>query len=230
LNVIGRTFWDRRISSVLAPNARYYHGDEVLREGFYTHIWKYKKHDKFVIFTTNGNRIYKGFETLCQSISILIEAGFTKFEWQVAGVSDESHIVNVVKKKLGELYPKQALKVLGSLHEQELIDNLLGSNLYVMPSHIENSPNNLCEAMILGMPCVATFAGGTGSILSDKKEGLLVQDGDPWAMAGAILEIANNPDQAIIYGENARKTALKRHNKDKIVNDLLSTYKIIAQN
>lgn len=42
-----------------------------------------------------------------------------------------------------------------------------------MPSHIENSPNNLCEAMILGMPCIATDAGGTSTLLSNMKDGLL---------------------------------------------------------
>lgn len=63
--------------------------------------------------------------------------------------------------------------------------------------------------------------------LKDKEDGLVIQDGDPWSMAGAILELHKNPDRALYYGRNARKTALIRHNPDKIVNDLVAIYKDI---
>ena len=99
-----------------------------------------------------------------------------------------------------------------------------------MPSHIENSPNNLCEAMILGLPCIATHAGGTASILKDHEEGFIIQDGDPWVMAGAIIEMINNPEQAILYGQNARKKALVRHDREAIVKSLLETYQDIINN
>jgi glycosyltransferase involved in cell wall biosynthesis len=93
-----------------------------------------------------------------------------------------------------------------------------------MPSHIENSPNNLCEAMILGMPCIATFVGGTGSLLNDGHEGILIQDGDPWSMAGAIVELKEEFDRAISMGEHARKRALIRHDKDRIASELQGIY------
>jgi glycosyltransferase involved in cell wall biosynthesis len=98
-----------------------------------------------------------------------------------------------------------------------------------MASHIENSPNNLCEAMILGMPCVATFAGGTASMLKDGAEGVLVQDGDPWVMAGAILELINDNNKAVLFGKNARERALVRHNKTTIVSELLASYDSIIK-
>ena len=81
--------------------------------------------------------------------------------------------------------------------------------------------------MILGMPCVATFVGGTGSILKDGEEGILVQDGDPWAMAGAIVELKNNPQKAVEHGQTARARALKRHDKVTVVKDLIKVYETI---
>ena len=56
---------------------------------------------------------------------------------------------------------------MGSLDENEMICELK-SHIYVMPSHIENSPNNLCEAMILEC-LVLLHAGGTASMMSNKK-------------------------------------------------------------
>jgi glycosyltransferase involved in cell wall biosynthesis len=106
---------------------------------------------------------------------------------------------------------------------------MLNAHIYVMPSHIENSPNNLCEAMILGMPCIATFAGGTGSILQDGVDGILVQDGDPWAMAGAIIELINSPERLVFYAKNARTKALKRHDISNTVNQYLTIYTKILE-
>ena len=88
---------------------------------------------------------------------------------------------------------------------------MLNANLYVHPSHIENSSNSICEAMLLGMPIIATYAGGTPSILGDKNEGLLVQDGDPYALAKSL-------------GSKARVKSFIRNDKEKIVKDVINIY------
>lgn len=227
--IIGRTDWDRRISSVMAPQSKYFIGQEMMRKSFLEKKWQIKNNrQKITLFTTNGDSYFKGFETICHTLTILLRYGLN-VEWQVAGISENSLIVKIVKKYLKNDYPEKGLFLLGSLNEVELSNYLLCADLYLMTSHIENSPNNLCEAMCLGMPCIATFAGGASSLLKDKEEGLLIQDGDPWVMAGAILEMINNPEKAVCYGENARIRALKRHNPENIVSDLIDTYhKIIA--
>lgn len=229
-HIIGRTDWDYRITRILAPKSKYYIGNEVLRNSFYKQIWSNRDFSgKITIHTTNGDNYYKGFETLCYSLSLLNKMGLD-IEWRVAGVLENNAINKITKHVLGENYPKKGLKLLGSLDENDLINSLKTSNIYVMPSHIENSPNNLCEAMIIGMPCLATHAGGTSSILKNKEEGIIIQDGDPWAMAGAIVELISKPAQAIQYGEKARSKALVRHDKDVIVQELIRTYQDVIKN
>ena len=227
--IIGRTDWDKRITRILAPKSKYFIGNEILRDSFYSTIWENNSiNRKLVVHTTNGNNYYKGFETICHTLKLLQNVGLN-VEWRVAGVSVQSDINRITKKLLKADYPKTGLVLMGSLNEDDLVESLKTSHIYVMSSHIENSPNNLCEAMILGMPCVATFAGGTSSMLADKKEGLLVQDGDPWVMAGAILELLNNWNVAQQYGKAARERALARHNKTEIIQGLLNTYKEIVK-
>ncbi|WP_020589301.1 glycosyltransferase family 4 protein [Desulfobacter curvatus] len=222
--IFGRTEWDYQITRILAPKSEYFYVGEVLREGFYSKSWEYNADRRFVVFTTSGNTFYKGFESLCFALELLIDSNNLDLEWRVAGVSENDGIVQAVKKKLGSHYPKKGLRLLGRLNEDELIDQLLDASIYVMPSHIENSPNNLCEAMILGMPCIATYVGGTGSLLEHGKEGLLIQDGDPWALAGAVLELLRNPGNSVKMGAFAKKKAIARHNKTKIINDLQKVY------
>ena len=222
--IIGRTAWDYRISRILASNSQYFHNDEILRTVFYENQWNPNFYSsKIILHTTNSNSIIKGFETLSYSLYLLQKKGLN-IEWRVAGISESDTIVKIVKRKLKDKYPKSGIVLLGPLNETSLCNKLLEANAYVMPSHIENSPNNLCEAMILGMPCIATFAGGTGSMLKDGEEGILIQDGDPWAMAGAIIELSENHDKAIEYGKNARIISLKRHDKNRIVDGLIKIY------
>lgn len=226
-NIIGRTDWDRRITRLFAPRSKYYHCDEILRDQFYTAQWQPPNNDKLILHTTSGNSLYKGFETICQALTELNRYGL-EVEWRVAGISKDDSIVKAVKKKLTNNYPTQGLKLLGKIDANELVLRLLEADIYIMPSHIENSPNSLCEAMLLGLPCIATFAGGTSSLLQDGKEGILVQDGDPWAMAGAILEFSENPAEAEHYGLLARERSHARHSDKKIVTNLLDIYRRLS--
>ncbi|MDR3668334.1 MAG: glycosyltransferase family 4 protein [Ignavibacteriaceae bacterium] len=228
-NIIGRTDWDKRISSILSPDRRYFHNDEILRDIFYTEKWIYPPNTgKLILHTTSRNSPYKGFETICESLYELHKANIQNIEWRVAGISESDLIVKVVKKKLKNRYPQNGLVLLGNINETQLIEKLKEAHIYIMTSHIENSPNGLCEAMMLGMPCIATNVGGTPSLLKDGEEGILIQDGDPWSLAGTILELYNNPDKAAEYGKKAREKALIRHDKNKIVNELLDIYKSIS--
>jgi glycosyltransferase involved in cell wall biosynthesis len=222
--VIGRTDWDYRISRILSPGSQYFRGEELLRESFYKDSWNnLYTGGKLVVFTTNSDNYYKGIETVFYSITLLQSAGID-VEWRIAGIDGKSLIVSVCRKYLGPNFPKFGYNLLGSLDEHELKNELLNAHLYVMPSHIENSPNNLCEAMILGLPCIATFVGGTGSLLDNGKEGVLIQDGDPWAMSGAVIELSENSRLAKTCSINSRQRALKRHSKDAVKEQYTKIY------
>jgi glycosyltransferase involved in cell wall biosynthesis len=225
---IGRTAWDRRVTKVLAPAAKYYHNDEILRSAFYHNEWVYKPSPKLQLLTTIWGNVYKGLETLLDCARLLDELGIN-YEWTVAGIRADEEVVKICAKGKKSTISKN-VTFLGVINEAALIDQQLHTHLFIATSHIENSPNSLCEALILGVPCIATNAGGTASLMNDNKEGILIQDGDPYAMAGAILELKENYAAAIRFGANARKRALVRHDQAKITDDLIAIYCDILQN
>lgn len=228
--VMGRTDWDRRVYSVLAPHARYFVGGEVLRDSFYTTVWQCPNRNdgKIIVHSTTGNLLFKGLETICAAVNALNKAG-VNVEWRVAGVSEKSEFVNIIRKKLGTDFPTKGLRLLGSLDEKALVERMLEADVYVAPSHQDNSPNALCEATLMGMPCISTYAGGSGSILKDGESGVMVQDGDPWAMAGAVLELIGNSQLALTYSKRAREIALKRHDKENVVSQVIEAYQEVLK-
>lgn len=224
--VIGRTFWDRYIARVLAPRARYFHNDEMLRDPFYRARWDYQARDRKVLLTTSQGNVYKGFETVLACAEML--KGRLDFEWRIVGVDRTELNVRVLERLAKVKMEDLPVVFLGRKNAEELVDEMKAADLFVHPSHIENSPNSVCEAMMLGMPVIATYAGGTGSLLETEKEGLLIQDGDPWALSGAILRLLEDSETAVLFGQEARKKATRRHSRERIVNELLSIYEEIA--
>lgn len=146
----------------------------------------------------------------------------------MAGLKEEDPQVRLIKKLRG-VTSLEALNIrlMGALPAEELAKNLLQANAYVQVSHIENSPNSLCEAMMAGTPVIASFAGGTASLMQDGITGTLVQDGDPYVLAGGMQEIIEHPENYIRMAEAARQMAQKRHDVQTVVDQLLNAYRAI---
>ena len=222
--VCGRTDLDKNISGLFNPNRQYFVVNEIMRQGFLNNMWERKESAVFKIVSVLSAGIYKGYPTLLKTAELLTKYADFPFEWVVIGCDTNSKWVNAAIKKTGVDVAKSNLKFLGSQGENAIVEQELGSHLYVHTGQTENSPNTVCEAMCLGMPIIATFAGGTTSILEHKKEGFLVQDGDAYALAGAIVDIYKNYDKAVTWGYNARIKAIDRHTPQNVVNELYDTY------
>lgn len=228
-HIIGRTNWDRRITSILSPDGNYYHVDELIRDDFFSSIWNGDNipSKEFKIITLASGPVYKGLETIIKTASILNNIQDLKFSWDIIGIAEQDPVAKIIKTWLNININKINIILHGKLPPEKFIPLMLSSDVYCQASHIENSPNSLCEAMCLGMPIVATFAGGTESMLENNREGILIQDGDPYSMAGALIELKNNPLKSKEMAKNARERALSRHNPQKVVRDLLTIYRKI---
>lgn len=225
--VIGRTFWDKAVSLAMNPQRQYFIVDEILRSEFYHAKWDKTDFSKPLVLTsTVSYGYYKGVESVYQVAKILRQAGVS-FCWNIIGSNEGDTLVNLSEQKVGMRANELNIKLLGRKTAAEMVQLMMEADMFVQVSHIENSPNSLCEAMLLGMPIVASYAGGTASMLDNNVEGRLLQDGEPYSMAGFIMEMASNFDTAKEMGRRAREKALERHDPDRVCNQLLTTYNAI---
>ena len=77
----------------------------------------------------------------------------------------------------------------GPLSAPQMKERMLKSNAFVLPSSIENSPNSLGEAMLLGVPCIASNVGGVADMLTPNLEGYLYPFDEYYKLAYYLMEI-----------------------------------------
>jgi len=101
------------------------------------------------------------------------------------------------------------------------------ADVAVLPSHSEGSPNVLLEAMVSGVPVVATRAGGIPEIATDGETALLVEVRAAGAMARAIQTLIANPDLRRRLAGNAKQLVEERHSPESHRESMLGIYERI---
>lgn len=223
---MGRTDWDNNLVKLYHPEALYYHVEEALRDSFWNDgkIWRHNENRTTVsLISVISNPWYKGYDLILKTAKLLKEECGLDFEWKVYGFRNALFF-----EKKYKIESKQVnVKVMGVVNKEDLVDALCSSDCYIHPSYIDNSPNSLCEAQILGVPVIATNVGGVSSNVEDGITGLLVPANDPFTLAIKLIELLADSAKMNALSSQARSKALIRHNPDAIRESLLSVYKDI---
>lgn len=241
-NLIGRTEWDKLHGLEWNPKAEYHAMNETLRQEFYGPVWDADKCVPHTIFLSQGDYPLKGLHYMLLALPAIL-AKYPEARVAVAGNSLVEYGTLKQKLKISaygkylrslieELGLKEHVAFLGKLTAEQMRDRYLASSLYVCCSALENSPNSLGEAMLLGMPCVSADVGGIPSIFTGGVDGILYkgfsEDGELEAVSGrlaeAVLEMWDNPQKWGEYCANARRHALVTHDRNKNYQKLVEIY------
>ncbi len=117
----------------------------------------------------------------------------------------------------------------GELPPEAVHQLLAQGGLFVLASHIENSPNSIMEAMATGLPVVATNVGSVHNIVTSGVTGLVVPSKEPGRLATAISDVISNADQARSMGVAGRRVAKSRWHPDRIVPQMIAMYEKVLK-
>lgn len=236
-HVTGRTAFDKSEVFQLNPNASYHFMNETLRSPFYNGKWSYETCMKHSLFLSQGNYPLKGAHFAIEAIGKLKEQ-YPNIQLRIAGDVITNYTTLKDKIKIGTygLYLRQLIKqykieehvlFLGKLTAEQMKEEYLRANAFVCPSIMENSPNALGEAMILGMPTISANVGGIPSMISqDDNEGILFASGNSSKLADCIQTVFEMGESCKEMGENARKRALITHDGQKNYERLIEIYQL----
>ena len=253
-NIAGRTAWDRVNTQKWNPNACYYVLNETLRQNFYGTTWDGEKCVPHSIFVSQGDYPIKGLHYMLRAMPEILRK-YPDARVFVAGNSlvnygtlKEKLKISAYGRYLRRLICENRLQdkvvFLGRLNAEQMKEQYLRSSVFVCCSAVENSPNSLGEAMLLGMPCVSADVGGIPSIFTCGEDGILYhghaegKDNNNGCnfeaisknLADSVIEIWENMGITKQYCENARNHAEKTHDREQNYKQMTEIYaKMLAR-
>lgn len=239
-HVIGRTDWDKTHVSLINIGIKYHFCNETLREVFYyADKWNYNRCNKHTIFCSNGSMPLKGVHFLLQAL-FFVKKIYPDVQLRIAGPDVLSNKLSVklkltsyqnyLKSLIRKLSLENDVQFLGFLNQDEMVEEYQRCNVYVLPSCIENSPNSLGEAQLLGVPCISSICGGTPDFIEDGVDGLLYRCEEYEMLADKICFIFGHPDKAARMGKNAIYKAEIRHDALNNAKKMLQIYRDVLKN
>lgn len=123
--------------------------------------------------------------------------------------------IDIIKKQVSEL--GIATNVIFKGLVTDVLNEIKDSKIFVLSSDYEGLPNALIEAMVAGLPCVATDCspGGARELITDCEDGIIVPRANSHKLANAINYLLDNPQKADEMGRKAQYIC-KRLNANSI--------------
>jgi glycosyltransferase involved in cell wall biosynthesis len=113
----------------------------------------------------------------------------------------------------------------GRLSQPELRQEMLATDVVVLPSYREGVPRALIEGLAAGRPLVATTTRGCRELITDGVNGFLVPTGQPDRLAEALRSLATmSPDRFKAMGVASKQRALASHREQMVFDRLISCY------
>lgn len=188
-----------------------------------------KSNSKSIIFIANLNKsnTWKGLLYLLDAFSIASKR-ITNLKLNIIG---DGNLILYYKKKANAFPNKNDITFLGEKNTKEIANKLRENQLLVLPSYsnAESFGMVLIEAMACKKPVIGTNIGGIPNIVSNKINGLIVPPKNSVLLAKAIMEIFENPDTALKYGENGFKLVNKKYTWSLSINKTNELFKYLIQ-
>ena len=244
-NVTGRTAFDKGYCEKVNPDAVYHFMNETMRPCFYEGKWSYDTCVKHQIFYSQADYPIKGLHFVLEALPAILEK-YPDTKVIVAGnnIVRGNGLKDIIKlssygKYLKSLIRKNGLKdkiaFLGKLSAEEMKQKYLESHIFLCASTLENSPNSVAEAMLLGVPVVAGAVGGIPSMVDNREDGILFKGEDAKALAEAVTGLWDSERDGFAGSETKRIShegalrAKKAHDPGTNFNRLLEIYREIAE-
>jgi glycosyltransferase involved in cell wall biosynthesis len=187
---------------------------------------KLRINNKAVVITFVGRLIYaKGVQDL---ISAFSTTRFIAPEIKLVIVGDGPYRANL--EKLAQQTDRaRDILFLGQKNQDEVVDVLSATDIFVNPSYSEGLPTSVMEAAGMGLAIIATDVGGTREIITTDRTGILVEAEDVGQLAAQLHRLGTNAELREELGKNARMLVEQKFNWDKITAEYIKLYASLVE-
>jgi glycosyltransferase involved in cell wall biosynthesis len=107
------------------------------------------------------------------------------------------------------------LRLLG--YRTDVAAVLAAADIFALPSHFEGLPMSVIEAMLTGLPVVASDIRGPREQVMPEVTGLLVPPASVTPLADALLRLAQDPATRVAMGASGRARAVELYDESRVV-------------
>jgi glycosyltransferase involved in cell wall biosynthesis len=227
-----QSLWMDSHITALNNSSKIFHTDRILRQAFYrSELWQYSG-DPVIFCTAAYSSPFKGLHNAIRAI-VILKQRYPDIQLRIAGAHQRTGmrrdgyiawICNEIKRAGIE----SNVVWLGALSADQLVDHLLKCSAMVLPTYIESYCLALAEAMLLGVPTVVSYTGGTSWLAKDEVSALFFPPGDEEMCAFQLERVIEDKLLSNQLSMNARMSALQRHNPQAVVMNQLEIYRQVT--
>ncbi len=126
------------------------------------------------------------------------------------------------------------LDIVDSVAFKGQVDNartqLLGFDIFVLPSRSENLPYTILEAGFAGLPVIASRVGGIPEIITTGESGILVESENSDEIFSSLLLLSDDPTLRARLGDNLKKKVISEFSIKNMVEQTLADYELGKKN
>jgi glycosyltransferase involved in cell wall biosynthesis len=233
-NAIVENEWCELHCKAIAPGITVYKSKLNIKKEFFSQEWSGNKMQPHTIMSNAAGYPIKGLHILLKALSIvlktypdtklLIPGEKSPFEKSFLERLRINGYTKFIIKTIEKYNLRSHIHFLDRLTTLQMATQMAKSNVFVMPSSIENHSSTLIEAMIVGTPCVSSYVGGIPEYLFHNVNGLLYRFEEHEILAAHIIKIFNSNSYANLLGSNAKKTMRDSRNSVNLKEELLEIY------
>jgi len=105
------------------------------------------------------------------------------------------------------------VEFLGTVTGAAKLAAFAAADIFCLPSHLENQPVVLIEALAAGLPVVATRVGVIDEMVADGEAGFLIAPGDRTGLVAALVNLAADPELRAAMGARGRARATREYDR-----------------
>ncbi|MCK4980244.1 MAG: glycosyltransferase family 4 protein [Candidatus Delongbacteria bacterium] len=162
---------------------------------------QYKISKKGIIIGTVAALVgHKDYPNLLKTASLVLEKKNNVWFIAVGDGKDETEIKSLHNKlKLDD-------KFIFAGYKKNIGEYLKSFDIFVLASKQEGLGTSILDAQSIGLPIVATKAGGIPEMFQDNMNGILVEPQSPEKFAKALIDLIDNENKRITLGKNAKES------------------------
>lgn len=225
---MGRTEWDRNIVKYYSPGSRYFHCPEAIRDAIYSskHHWNYHGYKKLRLLTVGNAGSLKGNEIMLKAARLLKYKFGVNFEWRYTSDAYKMSFF----ERVNDIQCRDVnINLIGRLNANQIADELAEADFYIHPSIIDNSPNTVCEAQLIGTPVIAANVGGIPQLVEEGVSGWLYPYNEYHTLAFRIMNLMNVEEELSKVSSNEIAISRKRHDPKLIASSICHIYDTIIE-